>query len=261
MSDGARGVLTAPTVRWWSVLRLGLVLLWLFAAVTAWWTAPRQQSYDQATADVAAGRVVAYQWGENWDAGRRTWFGSAVLRSSDELGPVFAWRTTDGRVRWTDTSTFGQRTATGTATAGRFTGPGAAAIGQELRAAGLEDRASGVQSAGQVGTGIGFVLGVVFLAIVVGGPAPVRGTRWYWFWLVYLAPFGLGLLFWLARDRPWSGVAAAPPGVVDLGGQRRDSGIRGFAVGLLAAILIGLLTVFLHGVLGDWLVPRPGDMS
>lgn len=243
------------------MLRLGLVLLWLFAAVTAWWTAPRQQSYDQATADIAAGRVVAYQWGERWDAGPRAWFSPAALRSSGQLGPVFAWRTSDGRVRWTDTEVSGDFPVTGAADLGNFAGPGAAAIGQELRAAGLEDRVGGVQSAGRVGTRIGFVLGVVFLAVVVGGPAPVRGTRWYWFWLVYLVPFGLGLLFWLARDRPWSGVAAAPPGVVDLGGQRRNSGIRGFAVGLLAAILIGLLTLLLHGVLGDWWVPRPGDMS
>jgi hypothetical protein len=61
------------------VLRLALVLLWLFAAAVSWWTAPRKQSYEQAAADVAAGRVTAYQWGDRWDAdGPGPWFDASV---------------------------------------------------------------------------------------------------------------------------------------------------------------------------------------
>lgn len=36
------------SLRWWSALRLALVLLWLVAAVAAWWTTPREQSYEKA---------------------------------------------------------------------------------------------------------------------------------------------------------------------------------------------------------------------
>lgn len=87
------------SLRWWSALRLALVLLWLVAAVGAWWTTPREQSYEKAYADANAGRVTAFQWGDHWnstDAGR--WFETPGLRqSSSQLGPYFAWKTSDGR--------------------------------------------------------------------------------------------------------------------------------------------------------------------
>jgi hypothetical protein len=252
MRDRPIGTLRLAGWRWWDVLRLALVLLWLIAAGTAWWTAPRQQSYEQARADVVAGRVVAYQWGDSWDARPGAWFGSATLRSSGELGPVFAWRTADGRVRWTDTYVSGEVIFTGAGYEEGFSTPGAAALARELRSAGLEQRVGGVQSADPIGLGIGFVLGVVFLAVILGGPAPVRGTRWYWFWLVYLVPYGLGLLYWLAREQPRSGTAATSLGLLDGGTRRRHSGLFGFGVGLLAALLISLLTVAMRGFLGHW---------
>ncbi|MFY1651699.1 hypothetical protein ACN27J_12495 [Solwaraspora sp. WMMB762] len=258
MSDGLRGLAIVRAVPWWTVLRLVIVLLWLVAAATAWWTAPRQHDYDQAKADVAAGRVVAYQWGDRWDQSRRGWFDVAELRSSGQLGPLFGWRTADGRVRWTNTATFGEVTAAAAdGGSGSYAGPGAAALARDLRAAGLEQRAGGVQSAVRVGTQFGFVLLVIFLVVLVGGPAPVLGTRWYWFWLVFLAPFGLGLLWWLGLERPWSGRAAALSGVVGVD-RRRYTGVLGFAFGLLAALAVSLLSMVLHGVLGDWWVPRPG---
>ncbi|WJK43175.1 hypothetical protein O7608_12725 [Solwaraspora sp. WMMA2056] len=262
MGDGLRGTLSLIRWRWWDVLRLALVLLWLVAAGTAWWTTPRQQSYEQARADVAAGRVMAYQWGDNWDRRPGTWFGQAPLRSSGDLGPLFVWRTADGRVHWTDADVFGQVALAGAVVDDEgFSGPGAAALARDLRAAGLEQRVGGVQPAGSIGLGAGFVLGVVCLAVIVGGPAPATGTRWYWFWLVYLVPYGLGLLFWLAVDRPWTGTATAPLGLLDGGTPRRRSGLLGFGTGLLAAFLISFLTMVLNGILGDWWVPRPGDLS
>ncbi|WFE21550.1 hypothetical protein O7621_27605 [Solwaraspora sp. WMMD937] len=257
MGDGSRGLAIVRAVAWWTVLRLVIVLLWLVAAATAWWTAPRQHDYDQARADVAAGRVVAYQWGDGWDRSRRGWFDVAELRSSGQLGPLFGWRTADGRVRWTNTATFGAVTAAAADGGGSYAGPGAAALARDLRAAGLEERVGGVQSVVRVGTQIGFVLLVTFLVVLVGGPAPALGTRWYWFWLVYLTPLGLGLLWWLGLERPWSGKAAALPGVVGVD-QRRYTGLLGFAFGLLAALGISLLTMVLHIVLGGWWVPQPG---
>lgn len=255
----SEGVLSAPaerTRRWWAVLRLALVVLWLLAAVMAWWTAPRRQDYDQAKADLAAGRVTAYQWGDRWDgADPGPWFGTATLQSSGTLGPLFAWRTPDGRVRWTDTTDFDQVTTTGAVDDTSYSGVGAVGIAQDLRAAGREGLGGDVDGRVPVVTGISAVLGMIFLGMVVAGPAPALGTRWFWFWLVSLAPLGLGFLLWLARDRPWSRAAAPAP--VSGGAERRDRGMLGFGIGLLATFVIGTLLLVLHSFLGDQWVPQP----
>nr|WP_230416265.1 hypothetical protein [Micromonospora tarapacensis] len=248
------------TSRWWAVLRLALVLVWLLAAAVSWWTAPRKQSYEQARAAVVAGRVTAYQWGDSWAAGGgpRPWFGASGLRASSTLGPLFAWRTPDGRVYWTDTDRFDQVTTTGAVDPASYSGPGAVGIGQDLRAGGPEHRAGEVRPrwAAATVTGIGLLLAAISLGVLVAGPAPVLGTRWFWFWLVSTAPYGLGMLFWLSRDRPWSRpvVPAAMPG----DRERRDRGILGLVLGILAAILINLLLLALHAAVGDRWVPLPG---
>ncbi|WBB49810.1 hypothetical protein O3597_04835 [Verrucosispora sp. WMMA2044] len=238
---------------WWTVLRLGVVALWLVAAGTAWWTAPRQQSYDQAEADLAAGRVVAHQWGDRWDADRRTpWFGTADLESSGRLGPLFAWRTPDGRVWWTDTTYFDQVTIIGTVHEMSYDGPGAVAFAEQLQAAGLAAGRSGVlQPIGQVVAGTGFAAAVVVIGVLLAGPAPVLGTRWFWFWLICLVPFGLGILWWLARERPWAHADSPPTGP-----RQHRHGALGFAIGLLAALLNSMLLLALGQLLGDWWVPR-----
>src|SRR5688500_2723597 len=126
------------TWRWWGVLRMALILLWLLAAFMTWWTAPRKQSYDQARADLAAGRATAYQWGDRWDVDRsRRWFGGATLQSSDTLGPLFAWRTPAGRVHWIDTGDYDEVTTTGAVDERSYAGPGAIGIAQDVQVAGL----------------------------------------------------------------------------------------------------------------------------
>ncbi|GIJ81209.1 hypothetical protein SAMN05443287_10915 [Micromonospora phaseoli] len=255
MSVGTPTVRAGRSWRWWDALRLGLVALWLAAAGTAWWTAPRTQSYDQARADLAAGRVVAYQWGDHWDADRRPpWFDTSDLQSSGTLGPLFGWRTTDGRVWWTDTEHFGEVTTTGAVDESSYTGPGAVGLAQHLRAADLEDRSGSLQPLGPVVSGTGLAAAVIILGVVVGGPAPVLGTRWFWFWLVCLVPLGLGLLWWLAREHPWS--RAASPPATPAGPRAPDRGPLGFALGLLATLLISLLVLALGQILGDQWVPR-----
>jgi hypothetical protein len=75
------------------------------------------------------------------------------------------------------------------------------------------------------------------------------------FWLVFIAPCGLGLLFWVARDRPWSRSAATA--AASGGTERRDRSILGFGIGIVAMILISVLLLILHEALGDRWVPRP----
>jgi hypothetical protein len=228
-------------VRRWRILRLVLVASWLVAAATAGWTAPRHAGYAQAQADVLDGRVVAYQWGERWDdSSPARWFGRPTLVPGEKLGPLFVWRLPDGRVRWADTNDFDQVTVTGTVDEKEYAGTGAVGLAQAVKAAGPADPYGDIAPARWVVEGISIVLGLTFLVVLVSGPAPVLGTRWYWFWLVVLPPYALGLLFWLFRDRPWSRRATG-------GGQRPDRGFLGLLTGLLVAFLLGGLRLLLGG--------------
>jgi hypothetical protein len=242
--------------RGWDVLRAVLIVLWLVAAAMTWWTAPRKASYERASADVVAQRVTAYQWGDSWQEvdGPRPWFSDAHLSSSDTLGPVFAWRTGDGRVHWADTGDFAEVQTTGAVAAKDYSGPGAVGLAESLRAAGLQGRFDYLHTPGNLVGGIGILLGLTFFVVLVAGPAPVLGTRWYWWWLVALTPYGLGLLFWLAREHPWAR-SPAPAGTA----ATRDRGFLGLITGLVAAFLISLALLLLNGVLGGRWVPLPGD--
>ena len=145
MNDSVPVVAAGRAWRWWDVLRVAMVVLWLLAAVGAWWTAPRQQSYAQARADLAGGRVTAYAWGDDWDTdASRRWLSSATLRSCGPAGPVFAWRTADGRLQWADTDDYDQVTISDAVDQANYSGAGAARIAQDVQAAGLAHRAGNV---------------------------------------------------------------------------------------------------------------------
>jgi hypothetical protein len=238
----------APDRRW-GIARAGLVLVWVVAAGLSWWTAPQEAGYDQARQDLAGGRVAAYQWGDRWDDGNaQRWFGSPALASSGgTLGPLFVWRTTAGRVHWVDAGRFDGVDAVPD---GRYSGPGAAALARDAEARGVGGQALVGSWSSAVIAWSGAVLGLTFLGVVIWGPAPVRGTRWFWFWVAALAPYGLGLLFWLARDRPWARSATSD-------GRPRDRGPAGFAIGFLSTILVSIVLLVLHEVLGEFWVPRP----
>ena len=213
--------------RRWRALRLALVLLWLVAAVTAGWTAPREVAYARAQADILDGRVTAYQWGTYWDddqPGR--WFGRPTLVSTQERGPLFAWQLPDGRVRWTDT--------------GRVD-DGTASLARAAQSAGLPGPRTRLAPLGRVVDGISLALGLVFLAVVIRGPAPALGTRWYWFWVGALPPYGIGFLFWLVRERPWSRPAAPDP-------RRRDRGFLGLVTALLLAFAVSIVRFLVGGL-------------
>jgi hypothetical protein len=93
--------------------------------------------------------------------------------------------------------------------------------------------------------------------VIAAGPAPVLGTRW--FWLTYTAPYGLGLVFWLLRDRPWSRSAqlARTAG----GEEKRDRGFLGLLIGVLASFPISALVMVLNMALGDRWVPSAGSLD
>lgn len=241
------------------MFRAALLVMWLVAAALSWWSAPRQAGYDEARAAVAGKHLTEYRWGDSWDSdGPRRWFGNPTLRSAGTQGPIFAWRTDDGRIHWTDTDDLGDATLTGTVDEDGYSGPGAASIAQDLAAAGLEDRSGAVDAQPPWVTGAEALLILAFLAVVVTGPAPVLGTRWYWFWLTWTAPYGLGLMFWLFRDRPWSRTAR-PAGKSDT--DSRDRGWLGLLTGILASFLLSVVVSVLNGLLGDQWVPDVGWLA
>lgn len=256
VSDLVPRVAAGPARRWWSILRIAVVVIWLFAAAATWWTSPREQSYDQARTDLAAGRVTAYQWGDRWVTDRsERWFGGASLQLSGKQGPVFAWRTPNGQIHWVDTYNFDHLTIAGAVDEQNYSGPGAVRIAQDIQAAGLEHLGRDIYSIGPGPSWPGFVLLGLGLGVLVAGPAPTRGTRWFWFWLVLMVPYGIGMLLWLGRERPWSD--SAPPPAAFPSPERRDRGILGFCLAVLAGLLISVLLLVLHSVFGDRWVPSP----
>ncbi|MDG4800773.1 hypothetical protein [Micromonospora sp. WMMD980] len=46
---------------------------------------------------------------------------------------------------------------------------------------------------------IALAIGAAWLLTLLAGPPPVRGTRWYWFWMGLL-PLGVGVLAWAYRE-------------------------------------------------------------
>ncbi len=232
----------------------GVTLLVLAAAWAAlsWASAVRQVDVDQFHRDLATHRVIAAELVEGvrfeepgpgvpaWDA--VTW---DVLGTGDDgsgsgspgADTALAYRTVD---------------AVG---ALRLVRPGETPVsGQQL----LDEARSTVPPV--TGDRVGrpsvpsgpiallVVLGT-FLA-VVGGPPPRWGTRWFWFWVLYLAaPVGLvafvSLELLTRRRLPRDGRAPS----------RRQSGWRGVGLGLLLGFALALSLDGLRALLGADVVP------
>jgi hypothetical protein len=246
---------------WWRMLRIALVALWVVWAALSWWAAPRQADVAEARADLSAGRVMSYQWADSWDADAIDGWNSPErprLRSSGTQGPMFVWRTPDWRIHYAMTGVDSTEfTLDDSVDATRFSDPEAASVDQAVHAAGLRTGAVDDGPVWPILLAITIVMALTFLGVLINGPAPVTGTRWCWFWLVSGAPLGLGLLYWLARERPWSATVVARRGTSGVDGRRRW--YVGFIGGILASLAVSLLVYLLHDLLGDTLVPHPGS--
>ncbi|MFI5493861.1 hypothetical protein [Actinoplanes sp. NPDC051859] len=227
--------------RWSDAVRILLAVLWLVAAATTWWTTPRQVDFADAQAALADGQVTVFQWGDLWDGSEDLWFGDPQLTSSGSRGPLFAWRTPDHRVFWVETGEFHQSSASDPAD-GDYASAGAALLGHDLDTRGLGHRSGNLTPLHTLVAVLTIVLGLTFLVVLVNGAAPRRATRWYWFWIGLLVPYGIGLLFWLGRDR-------------SAGAEQRASGFVGLGLGVAAMLFGGILMVGLNAVFGDRWVP------
>lgn len=252
---GPGGRLSAPH-SWWSVLRIVAVLLWVAWAALSWWSQPRQASVEQARSDLAAGRMTAYEWGDSWDLDATwRWARQPTLQSSGTYGPLFAWQTADRRIHYTRLDAPDHEfTLRGTVDESQYSGTEAASLAEAVEAAGHDFGSPGIGTPPPLML-VTLLLALPFLVVLVTGPAPVVGTRWFWYWFVTTAPFALGLLYWLARERPWSSTATAregPPGK-----ENRYRWYLGIGYGLLTAIVGSLLLLGLNRMAGDWLFPAP----
>ncbi|BBH67611.1 hypothetical protein ACTI_42960 [Actinoplanes sp. OR16] len=223
----------------WRVARVLILLLWVVAAAMTWWTAPREVSYEKALDAAKSGEVRAYDWGMNWDDGSGRWLDAPYLER--QSGPWFAWRTSDYRVYWADTSPADGDQTTVDVNGMEHTGA-AAEIAREL------DQPSGELIPWRKWIqGISAVLALTFFAVLIIGPAPALGTRWYWFWVVLLIPYALGMVFWVLRDRPWSDAANE---------EDRDHGWFGLAHAIAANLVITVVLLILNALLGDRWIPE-----
>ncbi|RKN19943.1 hypothetical protein D7147_13580 [Micromonospora musae] len=240
---------------WWQVLRVVLLVLWICWAASSWWSAPRQASTARARADLSAGRMVSYQWAAGWDnTADWSWAEDRGLWLSGRAGPLFVWRTGDWRVHYAEFDRdFTGPTEPGSFDATQYSGAEAAAFDQLLQSAELDRRWQGMDSPPPLGN-LAALLMLGLLTVLVLGPAPARGTRWFWFWVLTGVPFGLGLIWWLGRERPWHPAEPAPPTAV--GRDPRDRWYAGLLIGIATSIAASLLLYGLRQVFGEWYVPH-----
>jgi hypothetical protein len=255
------GVTDDPVVRqagrrpgnaWWQALRVALVLGWVAWAGVTWWSAPRESTAAQARADSAAGRLSYHEWGDGWlNSGGLV--SSFPVRLESGGGPMLLWHTTDGRRHYTTVDEAPIANDPLTVDDTSAPSPEADALTRELQA--QEARRPADPPLGAIQAGLPIAGSVLVLWALVSAADPVTGTKWFWFWLVAGVPLGLGLLWWLARERPWSSRATPRPGPPD-----RDNRLKwwaGIGIGILARLGISLLLLLLSIPLGEALIPGP----
>ena len=98
----------------------------------------------------------------------------------------------------------------------------------------------------------GALLMAVTLALVVLGPRPSRGTRWFWFWLLFAPLFLAVPLFAVAermRPRRWPEGTEHPKGAAG-----RWNGLTGLAVGVLLSLATTAALRALAGASPIWFI-------
>ena len=234
-----------------------LVAAWIVWFAVLWVGQARLVSVATLEDDLRAGRVLAFREVLLQPAG-----GDSQWVDTPEIGygPV------DGEGRLTDDSAVEETNAWVTLTYW-VDGPVATQRvlhlgGDRAAVAGVEDRlqAEGVppdlslaneltRRTGDPGQLSG-LLGLVTFGLIVLGPRPGRGTRWFWFWLL-LAPFGLGVLAYavveLVRPGRLHGSDA---------GRRRLPGALGLLIEVVGGVMVTLGTAALAD-LAPVLVLRP----
>ena len=271
-----------PAVRRERVVRIALAVLLLAGWVT--WAAQTYVSQlrvvrvDRFHEDLAAGHVVAFRAVSNVRHD-----GSWPPDGSPDLVDLPATNE-DGTVEWQDGMTMGPPPTVAYWTDARVgavrvvdaNAPGSSSADvliQELRQAGVP--VAGIDEAfpGDQADPWGLLAGLLALIVVVRGPVPTRGNRWFWFWLLGVT-WGLGVVAYavleLLRPRPGLGVARGavtvervaqdgPPTTHELGhgSGERFGGWRGLLLSIVLGILLSVAGSEISRAAGGIWVPLP----
>jgi hypothetical protein len=246
---GGDVVLTAPVegpvrgrVAEWLVqgVRITLLTLTLVSIGAVLWQHPRTGTMAGFRHDLVSNRAAAVE---------------VVTQSGQEISPGHPWRTPDRTpavpyVRWTTTDHRVHDAAIGPGgfpsgpTGAMYAAFGGISGARLLPPSARSDLATWLpkhrERTGHTTVNLIPLFTLVCLVLLVAGPTPQRGTRWAWFWFAGLVPLGLGVLAWLAFERPWSRRLArtpdgAPPPGPDWLARRRTGG-AGLGWGLVISI-------------------------
>jgi hypothetical protein len=214
---------------------------WAVTVGLALWTRPAETTQQQLRADIAAGRVDHYEVVYGTWTRQGPWNVSTTDFNPSPNGPGIAWSLHDGRRRWASITGVPVGLDSSPPQAHAPLNPDGTPTGQAdpvvapLVAA--LDRAGATSPVPQpeVLDPVVAVVAVVGLIMLVTGPPPQRGTKWFWFWLLGVSA-GLGLVAWLVLEQLFP-----PQSPV----RRRERGITGFAVSFVAASLVNVSLTFL----------------
>lgn len=258
MSEGeapATGTATRPQ-GWWTpgpdgrrdprrsdrVFGAVMVALWVAWLVLTLVTQTRLVTPERLDADLAAGRVATWQVvqldtsDDGWSWSRGVEHSPAGATTDAEIERALTSSGNPAIAYWTD----------GWFASSRVLDPNGLANGtngaeQRIRAAGvptpdrLDDPTLVFDLRQDWAVWAAAPLLLMFLGSVLLGPAPTRGTRWFWFWQAWVT-FGLGVLAYAV----WEQVRPAPtPGTP--GAPRRRGGWQGVGIAIGCSILLGAL--------------------
>jgi hypothetical protein len=253
--DALRSTIAAAAVR----KALGWVLLvaWVVWLVTLWVAQPRLVPQDYLADDLAQGRLTGYRLVTvDRDQARGPMSGPYSVDVHPASEPVNDAVDTDADGRpvtiayWVDAPVGGLRVLDPDALSS-----GTPAVLASLRSADVPVVAASVLYRGtpaQTLHNAGSLLLLASTLVVILGPRPRRGTRWFWFWMTG-GPFSIGVPVFavaeLLRPRYEAPDTVHPPGVAG-----RWSGLAGFGISILLAMGGGLVVMGLTALSPIWFI-------
>lgn len=212
----------------WSAWRIPLSVLVVVSFVGSLALVPRSAHIADLARDLQSGVVTRVDVSP--PSGQR-WGPPAAIMLGRTFSSQIRWQTTNGQIYQTGAGWLLSR-------------PGHVALGPSVVAT--------AQAAGQVAPRLGSLAGGwhawatrwlplflwgLLVAVLLASPQPRRMTKWAVFWLLMTAG-GLGALWWLWRDVPWSRFAARLPE-----GGRRWSGWVTFGLAFVVNVALSAAIV------------------
>jgi len=238
------------------VLGWVLIVAWAAWLVAVWVTQPRLVPQDFAADELAQGNVTGYSLVTvDEDGGRGGFSGPYRLDVAkvpeedlaDSLDGTYGGKPVS-LAYWVDGPVARLRVVDPNGLSSEVP----AALVQQLTAAGVPQVAPSelwFHPSGRVNN-LGVLLTVVCTLVVILGPRPRRGTRWFWFWLVG-GPMSVGIAIFavaeLVRPRYEPEGTVHPRGVAG-----RWSGLAGFALGVVLALAGSAVLILLTDLSPIW---------